>query len=396
MKFTENTIKGLKAKEASYRIAEKGSDKGFGIKVTPAGAKTFFLQYAANGKRRFLNLGRYPSITLSEARENCRKQRAIIDGGIDPQATPTIKDGTVNDLFSYYIEQMIAAGKKTADKVKRDLEFNSQEILSLPANSIEPHHIKQLLFNIIERGSTVQSNRIRSYLHRAFDIGIHHDNDPQNMGKKLMFNIKVNPVASVPKNAAAESVGERALSFDEIKILWHTEQLPEQFLLTARLLLIYGCRSWELMGAEKSEFDFENAAWTIPPERVKNKRFLVLPLTPLAYETLSALWVHSRGSKFLYPNRYDDLKQIGKTSFQHSVDKITSMTRFVPRDLRRTCKTRMGEIGIDKAIRDRLQNHALTDVSSKHYDRWDYLPEKRAALLLWEAAIIEYCDIQKT
>jgi hypothetical protein len=47
----------------------------------------------------------------------------------------------------------------------------------------------------------------------------------------------------------------------------------------------------------------------------------------------------------------------------------------------------MGEIGIDKTVRDRVQNHALNDVSAKHYDRWDYMPEKREALLKWAACL---------
>jgi integrase len=58
--------------------------------------------------------------------------------------------------------------------------------------------------------------------------------------------------------------------------------------------------------------------------------------------------------------------------------------KFTPRDLRRTCKTRMGEIGISKLIRDRLHNHALQDVSSKHYDRYDYLKEKKEAMQTWD------------
>ncbi len=57
--------------------------------------------------------------------------------------------------------------------------------------------------------------------------------------------------------------------------------------------------------------------------------------------------------------------------------------KFTPRDLRRTCKSRMGEIGVPKLIRDRLHNHALQDVSSRHYDRYDYLPEKRQAMQTW-------------
>ena len=51
--------------------------------------------------------------------------------------------------------------------------------------------------------------------------------------------------------------------------------------------------------------------------------------------------------------------------------------------LRRTVKTRMGELGIAKDVRDRLQNHAAMNVSAKHYDRYDYMAEKRAAAERW-------------
>ena len=54
------------------------------------------------------------------------------------------------------------------------------------------------------------------------------------------------------------------------------------------------------------------------------------------------------------------------------------------RDLRRTWKTLAGKAGVPKEIRDRIQNHALQDVSSKHYDRWHYMPEKRAGMAKWD------------
>lgn len=54
------------------------------------------------------------------------------------------------------------------------------------------------------------------------------------------------------------------------------------------------------------------------------------------------------------------------------------------RDLRRTFKTLAGKAGVPKEIRDRLQNHALQDVSSKNYDRWNDMPEKRAGMKQWD------------
>ncbi|KTT43620.1 hypothetical protein SB11R_23005, partial [Pseudomonas oryzihabitans] len=56
---------------------------------------------------------------------------------------------------------------------------------------------------------------------------------------------------------------------------------------------------------------------------------------------------------------------------------------FTLRDLRRTCKTLMASAGLSKELRDRIQGHAFNDVSSKHYDRYDYFAEKRAGLETW-------------
>lgn len=53
------------------------------------------------------------------------------------------------------------------------------------------------------------------------------------------------------------------------------------------------------------------------------------------------------------------------------------------RDLRRTGKTLAGKAGVMKEIRDRIRNHALHDVSSKNYDRWNYMPGKRGGMKKW-------------
>lgn len=62
---------------------------------------------------------------------------------------------------------------------------------------------------------------------------------------------------------------------------------------------------------------------------------------------------------------------------------------FIPRDFRRTFKTLGGQLKITKEIRDRIQHHSLHDVSSVHYDRYDYNQEKLEALLKWENKLKE-------
>jgi integrase len=75
------------------------------------------------------------------------------------------------------------------------------------------------------------------------------------------------------------------------------------------------------------------------------------------------------------PLRYDSLN--------HAVRRFVAtsgMVSFSPRDLRRTFKTLGGSFGISLEMRNRLQGHALTDVGSVHYDRYDYLSQKREAM----------------
>lgn len=55
----------------------------------------------------------------------------------------------------------------------------------------------------------------------------------------------------------------------------------------------------------------------------------------------------------------------------------TGFSEFTPRDIRRTFKTLAGGMGINTEMRDRLQNYKKLGVSTKHYERYDYLREKR-------------------
>ena len=66
---------------------------------------------------------------------------------------------------------------------------------------------------------------------------------------------------------------------------------------------------------------------------------------------------------------------------------------FTPRDLRRTCTTHWARIEIQPSVRFQLQNRALGDVESRHYNLYDGLPEKRAALEKWERELQRIVEI---
>ena len=127
MAFTDRSIKGLKPRVTPYRVFEGGSDKGFCVQVTPAGARIFEQQYTINGKRRFMRLGAYPDTSLADARQRAREARVLIDKGVDPQEVLASKrreerlKGSVKQLFEGYLTHMVTIGRRSEPEVRRSL-----------------------------------------------------------------------------------------------------------------------------------------------------------------------------------------------------------------------------------------------------------------------------------
>jgi len=122
--------------------------------------------------------------------------------------------------------------------------------------------------------------------------------------------------------------------------------------------------------------------------KTKNGKPHAIPVPGLAAELIKSINVNEYG--WLFPSATDPSKPVSAGTLysfmwrQRDKGIIPIVTN---RDLRRTWKTLAGKAGLSKEIRDRIQNHALQDVSSKSYDRWTYMPEKRAGMNTWNAFV---------
>jgi len=153
-----------------------------------------------------------------------------------------------------------------------------------------------------------------------------------------------------------------------------------------------GQRPFELLALKWRNIDLIKQIIEIPTTVSKNKKIHLVPLTKKAVSILEQLHNLTGHTDFLFPNRFDQSKPMPTTSLSQAIKRYRekeNIEEFVPKDFRRTCKTKMGELGISKDIRDKLHNHAQNDVSTKHYDRYDYMKEKRQALIIWEVWLIQ-------
>lgn len=385
--FTDAAIKRLQPRSVPYRTFEGGEIPGLCIQVTPTGTRTFYLQHTSHGKRRFYRLGQYPHLSLSAARAVAREYLAILATGGDPQAPKRQELGTVADLLdAWLIHQREREGRRL-DDVERAIRGNCGPILERPAVEVTASDIRAILAAIHQRGSRVMANRVRAHLSAMWVYGLRHDHDPRQLHRPVRFGLESNPVMAVPRDSAAEKVGERALTWSEVREVWDTDRLSVPARQAVRLLLYSGARVNEICQAPWREFDLDARLWTLPSERAKTRRHLLTPLTPLAVELLAELRDIFGDTAWLFPARNVAwaTQPWGGTALGHAVR--NAGYDWTARDLRRTWKTLAGGAGLGLDIRNRIQGHALQDVGSRHYDRHSYLEEKRAAMLTWEGEL---------
>ncbi|BEM76420.1 integrase [Serratia marcescens] len=398
--LTDSKIKGIKPKEQAYYVWQASASRGtgrLGLKIYPSGRKAFVYKYHKDGSRRFHTLGYYPTLTLAEA---TAKALAASTSVSSPEKK-IVEFATIQQLFDDYISDQKRCGKRSYDKTQNRLnqvlasKHLKAEIL---AKDVTPEHIKKILAEFIQRGASAGANKVRSNLHAVFNFGLFSDNDPAKANGKIIYGLERNPVSVVPSQRGVDKALDRFLTWKELsELLISLESKTDSTLINfefSQLLQLCihtgGQRPWEIMTNTKNNWDKISKTLTVPPHISKNGDYHVIPLSDSATKILRSQEKRHPDSTFLFPAETAEghllsaeySKQLRKFSSKSGFDK------FTPRDIRRTFKTLAGDMGVTSEMRDRLQNHKKSGVSSKHYDRYDYLREKRELVEQWEKKLL--------
>lgn len=380
MKLSERQIQKA-IREAKNRTLNDGAGgKGTGSLrlVIRDGAALWFAMWQQNGQRRKKQLGRYPDLSLEAARDKYDEQvRAVLQEGKNPRSfVAQAEKPTVERLFHSYVAAMRAAGKSSADDVERSLLTGKYAAVKhlgkeREAGAIDPADISDYLAAMYRRGAKIGADRTRAHLSAAFNWGIKSTHD-YTVENRRDWAIRFNPVSAVKRDTATTKPRDRELSRAEIKALWNALEsggFEPQTRTAIKLLLLCGQRVRETLRLEPGEL--VEGIWLMPAEKTKGKkRPHAIPLPSIADLVLYGF----------------DGFTIKDTSINRALTRWcdeNEIPRFQTRDLRRTWKTRTAEAGIDRFTRDLIQQHAKNDTGSKHYDRFEYINEKRAAMDKW-------------
>ena len=372
--------------------------RGLSLRVSPSGTKTWMLMYRAQTamgpKLRRLSLGRYPALSLADARaEATQRQAEIMKHGVDPakEKRKVSQVLTVHDMASVYLDKHARINKRSW---RKDEAILSQDVLpvigKLAPREVERAHIEQILDRVAARGTTTQQNRVFEIVRGVFNwaTGLYVD-VPPTFGMKKRIK---------------EAPRERNLGSNELKALWECIEagkigkngrpaiITEPVSIALRLLLVTGQRVSEVSQAEKAEFDLKDNVWTIPAVRAKNGRSHRVPLSPLARTLLDRAWLLSLDSDFVFPSPVKTKRgeageaPITSTSLNYALRKATrsiSLTDVRPHDFREAAASGMMFLGVPETHVGAVLNHVRASVTARHYARHSFEREKREALEMW-------------
>jgi integrase len=343
--------------------------QGFGVRVSPAGRKSWFVIVRVGGRQKRVTIGTYPAVALAEARGEARNIIRDAQLGVlaDPQKAP---DLTLGETVSVFI-QLYAKPKNRGWRESERLLGKFQGLFATPIAQITRSDAVRVLDEIVASGTPCRANRALSALKKlmnwALDRGM----------------IDVNPIAGL-RPPHRERARELVLPDQDLASLMaaaDAEGYP--FGDAVKLLILTGQRRSEVAEMRWSEIDLERAVWTIPAARSKNGRAHEVPLSAPALTLLKSLprflasdWVFTTTSRA-------PISGFGR--LKRRLQGATRTEGWRIHDIRRTAASGMARIGVDPHVIEKVLNHKSGIISgvAAVYNRYGYEKEKRTALEKW-------------
>jgi hypothetical protein len=118
IRFTKSAIAALEAAPGKRVTVYDAVQAGLCIRVSPTGAKVFYVVRKVNGRVEWLRVGDASSVTLETARTAAAKFINDIAAGTNPAQQKRIKKAemTFSDLFAEWVKECRAKGKKSLSK----------------------------------------------------------------------------------------------------------------------------------------------------------------------------------------------------------------------------------------------------------------------------------------
>lgn len=352
MPINDTQIRNAKPADKVYRLTDGG---GLQLEVRPTGAKLWRYRYRIDGRENMFAGGEYVQpprgetpqqaanrvasglLTLAEARSKRAEWRAAVVQGKHPMALRAEERRQLrrvqSNTFQAIAEAWIAERKKNrwrpayAGQVERTLSHHVfPAIGARPIADVKARDLIDVIENMTRRRKAEQSSKSSTDGFKVLQLNVRQWCSAVFRRAISEELIESDPTAALRGRFERQSpTNHHNLSKGEIvELLTRIESYGgnPKTAIALRLLLLTFVRPGELRQAKWSEFNFDDATWTIPESRMKMKRTHLVYLAPQAMVQLQLLQSISGESDLLFPNERDAGRPMSATTLNRALERM--------------------------------------------------------------------------
>ena len=376
IRLTQAAVNALKPASKQYDIFD-AQVPGFGVRISPGGAKSYCMLYRLHGRSKRVTIGRVEILTLNAARDLAREIAVKARQGIEwkaerrtysDEAEPGQDFSSIAANFISHIRGRLSSAKEAEQMMNRIFisRWGKKKI-----GEVTRREVVGALDEIGTDSGRSAANHAFALIRRFFNWCVE---------RGLLSETPCRGLKSPFRNVSRD----RVLTKPELQQIWlAAEQMDYPFGFFIQVLMLTGQRRNEVAKLRWSHLDFDKCLWVQPAASNKARRLHIVPLSPSVIELLKSLpRLHE---DLVFPARGGNNGISGFSKWKHQLDDLSGTSEWRLHDIRRTVTTGMAELKVPYNVADLILNHrssALSGVAGI-YNRHEYLDERREALEKW-------------
>lgn len=372
-------------KDKAYKLSDRD---GLYLFVKTSGSRYWQMNYRFHGSQRTIAFGRYPELSLADAREKLRETRALLARGIDPIdhakleriAESIAAVNTFQAVADEWLEKarLEERAAMTIKKYEWQLGLVMPSLGKRPIAQISTHEVLLALRKIERTKKYYTAGSVRGTCSQVFRYAIATAKTDRDVCRDLRGAL-VTP--KVVHRAAITTPREAGALMRSI----HEYDGDVVTRIALRLLPHLFVRPGELRHAEWKEFDFERRVWTIPEHKMKMRRPHAVPLSRQALEIIREIEHDAAFSIYLFPSLRTRDRPMSDNTINAALRRMGfAKDEMTAHGFRAMAATLLNEMGLWNADAiERQLAHAEGNAVRRAYTRGQYWEERVRMMQHW-------------
>lgn len=382
--LNDTQIKALKPKAKVYSVTDS---LGLSIQVEPTGSRLWRFRYQFENKPKLISIGKYPDVSLLQARERRDGARKLVANGVDPsQHRKDIKVAKIQaqeNSFEKVARQWQEHWKQDknsrhANYVIRRLEADVfPEIGNKPIHQIQTPEIVAVIKKICQRNALDMAKRVHQTIGQIYRFAITEGKATRNPAT----DIRPGDIIPPRKKKNYARIDPANLP-DLLKDINDYSGAP-----ITRLAMILMCsvflRTSELIGGRWTEINFDAKRWNIPKERMKMDSPHIVPLSTQVIDMLKRIKTISGESDLMFPSTKGEGKTMSNNTILKALERMGYKSEMTGHGFRGVASTILHEQNYNHKHIELQLAHCERDTVSGAYNYAEYLPQRTKMMQEW-------------